>query len=267
MDDGLKWRVIVGEPQTAAEQMATDARLAEESMPTVRLFTWSPPAVSLGWKQPSPDWLRGGRWAASSCELVERPTGGGIAFHGSDLSLADVIPRNSHPQGGRGVPGAVGDRPGSHQSLETLMRAVCQSAVSVCRTYGADATAVLEAPSAGRITYCLTEINPYAVVVGTRKVAGFALRRYPRSWLIQGSLLVQSLPRVLADALPVEVGQQLASRAVPLSQVSASPVTPGELATRWAEHWSAWWGEAADPATKLSAFSLQLSAKTALAER
>ena len=104
------WRVIVGGPQTAAEQMATDARLAEEAIPTIRLFTWSPPAVSLGWKQPCPDWLRGDRWAASPCEFVERPTGGGIAFHGSDLSLAVVIPRSGHHRGGRGVPGAVGDR-------------------------------------------------------------------------------------------------------------------------------------------------------------
>ena len=217
------WRVIVGEPQTAAEQMACDARLAEDPVPTVRLFTWSPPALSLGWKQPRPDWLRGDRWATSPCEVVERPTGGGIAFHGSDLSLAVVIPRTSR------------------MPLETLMRAVCQSAVTLCRAYGANATVVLEAPSAGRSTYCLTEMNPYAVVVGTRKVAGFALRRYPTSWLIQGSLLVQSLPRVLAEAIPPDVRQQVEVLAIPLGQVTAAPVSASEAAARWADHWSDWW--------------------------
>ncbi len=70
-----------------------------------------------------------------------------------------------------------------------------------------------------------------------------ALRRYPRSWLIQGSLLVQPLARVLAEAIPPEVRQQVEALAIPLDQVTAAPVSASEAAARWADHWSAWWTE------------------------
>ena len=216
------WRIILGGAQSAAEQMALDASLAQEAMPTVRLFTWQPPALSLGFKQPQPSWLASAapdrRW-----ELVERPTGGGIAVHGSDVSVAVIVPRESH------VP------------VEALLRAVCQSAVTLCGTYGVAADARLHVPATERVTYCLAEPSSYAVLAAGKKLAGFALRRYPKTWLIQGSMLLGPLPGALRDVLPPDALRQLTGRAVPLSDLTASPVSEADAARRWAAHWSAWW--------------------------
>jgi len=217
------WRILIDHGRSAAEQMACDERLAYEPIPTVRFFTWDPPTLSLGWKQPAPEWLVPPRWAAAGLGLVERPTGGGIACHGSDLSLAVVVPR------AWGLP------------LETVMRAICESAGMLCRTYGAESSALLDAPGARRVTYCVAETSPYAVTVGGRKAAGFALRRYPQAWLVQGSVLVHSLPRALTDAMPPRLVQQLKGRAAPLAEVVATPIAEGEVARRWAEHWPSWW--------------------------
>ncbi|MBI4004001.1 MAG: hypothetical protein HY353_03175 [Candidatus Omnitrophica bacterium] len=205
--------------RSAAEQMALDERLALEAEPNVRVFTWASPAISLGFKQEPPAWLERARWQADWLELVERPTGGGIAFHGSDVSISVVSPR----------------RPGV--SPHSLVSAVCDSATRLCRAFGLHAVADLTTAGAARVTYCLTQPSPYAVFLSGRKVAGFALRRFPNSWLVQGSLLVRPLPPVLAEALPPDVRDQLAKRAVPLSALAVGWVDEAEVAQRWASEW------------------------------
>lgn len=220
--DSAGWRMLIGGKKTAAEQMACDRALAQETIPTVRFFMWEPAAVSLGWKQPSPEWVKG---SGLKFEVVERPTGGGMAFHGSDLSITVVVPR------------VIGLR------LETLMSAVCQSAVKLCDTYGADVSSLLDAPATRRIIYCLAETSPYAVIAGGKKVAGFALRRYPETWLIQGSLLVRPIPCALKDAMPAPEQRRLESRAIPLARLVTTPLDEADAARRWAEHWPAWWEE------------------------
>jgi lipoate-protein ligase A len=218
-----EWRVLLEGGRSAAEQMARDEALAQEALLSVRLFFWDPPAVSLGWKQPCPEWVQPPRRRGAGLQLVERPTGGGVAFHGSDLSVSVVVPRT------------LGLR------LETLMGTICQSAVRLCRTYGVQATPLLDATHEGRITCCLAQQSPYAVLSGERKMAGFALRRYPESWLMQGSLLVQPLPEALKEAMPASFWRRLEARAVPLSEAANTSVTEREAAQRWAQHWPSWW--------------------------
>ena len=218
-----QWRIFIEEGLTACAQMARDVELAQGGRQTARFFLWGPPAVSLGWKQPLPEWLLGAQWQASGLELVERPTGGGIAFHGSDVSIAVIVPRAAELR------------------LSTLMRAVCESARRLCESYGVDAESLIECGGGDRITVCLAQESPYAVLIGGRKVAGFALRRYPESWLIQGSLLVRPIHSVLTDVLPKDVKRELAQRAVSLSEAGEVSVTPRGVAERWAANWSSWW--------------------------
>ena len=222
-----RWRILIDDAaRSAAEQMAVDCALAEEAVPTVRLFRWHPPAVSLGWKQLRPEWLDSAAWVAAGLDAVERPTGGGVAFHGSDVSISVTMPR------------------AENVSLRALMDAVCRSAVSLCRSCGAGASALPDALARNRIAYCLTETSPYAVLIEGRKVGGFALRRFPRSWLIQGSLLVRPLLDMLADALPNELLHAVRDRAIALSEASTEVVEGSVIAQRWAASWSVWW----DPA-------------------
>ncbi len=205
-------RVLVERGLSARAQMARDDALAQEPVPTVRLFTWKTPAVSLGWKQPRPEWLIA---ADSGIDTVERPTGGGIAFHGSDVSVAVIVPRPL------GLP------------LELLMAQVCGSAVTVCESLGVPVTSTLHEDGGGRISYCLAETSPYALYCGGRKVAGFALRRYPRTWLIQGSLLVRPIPEALGRAIPEMVREQLAARAASLSQAQGRIVREDDVIESW----------------------------------
>jgi len=105
------------------------------------------------------------------------------------------------------------------------------------------------------------------VLVGSRKVAGFALRRFKHSWLIQGSLLVRPLPDAVGAMLPRAVKDVLGARAIALSDAIGAysslslatrqtrgpagggalrvgaPVSEEEVAVQWARQWPAWWDE------------------------
>ena len=173
------WRVLIEEgPCSGVRHMAYDRALAGESAWVARFFRWSPPAVSLGLKQEVPGWLDEKLLCAAGVELVERPTGGGLALHGSDLSIAVVVPM------------------ASHASLQVLIDAVCSSASRLCSELEVPAV-VRQDGARERCLICLAEPTPYALMMGARKLAGFALRRTSGSWLIQGSLLINRLPEAL----------------------------------------------------------------------
>ncbi len=198
--------------------MAFDEHHAARAFPMVRLFTWNPSAISLGLKQSLPDWLDEITCLMAGLDMVERPTGGGIAFHGSDVSIALVEPLTPLP-------------------LHELMRAMCQSAVDLCREYGLEADVLLEVAGRERILYCLGQQSSYAIYVKRRKVAGFAIRRFPHAWLIQGSLLVGEFSAALNGVLPISVRAQLGRCAISLSEAVGQTLELQDVAGRWATCW------------------------------
>jgi lipoate-protein ligase A len=224
------WQVrFDAQPHGAQEQMRIDHAAGLAAQASVRIFLWDKPAVSLGFKQAPPAWLGESRWKHSGLEWVERPSAGGVAVHGSDVSLCVVLPR---------VFGI---------SLRSAMAAVCRCAVKLCSSYGADAQALLEAPSSGSVTYCLAETSPYAVMLGGRKVAGFGARRYPNAWLVQGSLLVRPIPESLAVALPEPVLAGLDRRATDLARCAQTGALDERSAgERWASLWEHGWRESVE---------------------
>ncbi len=213
------WQLLLIERDTAAGQMAVDEELARAGRPTFRLFRWRRPAFSLGWKQRRPGWMDPSALEREGIELVERPTGGGLAVHGSDLSCSVVVPHASR------VP------------LQELMARMGESVARACRAFANSVIWQDEATRSRSMVHCLTEPSPYAVMIGERKVCGFAIRRYSTSWLIQGSLLVRRLPDALLRVMPAELQEQFQARAISLEAARGGPVADADLIH---ELWDAW---------------------------
>src|SRR5437764_2986675 len=78
---------------SGAMSMALDEALLEHAtVPSIRFYQWNSPALSFGYF---------GKFAnvaahATVRDLVRRWTGGGIVFHGDDLTYAIVIPANDN---------------------------------------------------------------------------------------------------------------------------------------------------------------------------
>ncbi|WP_422394179.1 lipoate--protein ligase family protein [Nostoc flagelliforme] len=76
--------------------MAIDRWLLEQHYsrnhpPTLRFYTWSPPAISLGYHQRQyPEYWQNLIWQGQKLDLVQRPTGGRAVLHQGDLTYAIV---------------------------------------------------------------------------------------------------------------------------------------------------------------------------------
>ena len=97
-----KWRYIITENNTAAKNMAIDRAVLVSSSqgkvpPTVRFYTWDPPAISIGYFQSLSEEVDLKKCKALSVDYVRRITGGGAVFHEDELTYSIVIPEN-HPQ-------------------------------------------------------------------------------------------------------------------------------------------------------------------------
>ena len=90
---------------TGAENMARDVRLAEavargEHPPTLRLYGWAPPAVSIGHHQTPETACDPAACAAAGWDVVRRPTGGRAVLHASDeVTYAVALPLTLAPEG------------------------------------------------------------------------------------------------------------------------------------------------------------------------
>ena len=214
------WQIVVADQDSAAAQMAMDEALARAARATFRLFRWKRPAVSLGFKQRPPAWVEPEALARHGIEVVERPTGGGIAVHGSDLSCSVVVPQEPR------------------RTLAFLMEGVCEALAQGVRELGVPVEWAPDAQPPSRLAYCLTEPSPYALMVAQRKLCGLAIRRYQTSWLVQGSLLVGALPAAFAPVMPAEVFGAFQARAITLEEAAGRLVCEEDLLTALI---GAWW--------------------------
>lgn len=90
------WRYIPPIETSGAMQMAIDRYLLEQHRlgkhpPTLRLYTWQPAAISLGYHQQEyPEAWHDLTWQGKAIDLVRRPTGGRAVLHQGDLTYAIV---------------------------------------------------------------------------------------------------------------------------------------------------------------------------------
>ncbi|MCU0866402.1 MAG: hypothetical protein MUC36_21680 [Planctomycetes bacterium] len=88
-------RVLIDPPGDAAWNMGVDEALLQVGgPPTLRLYGWSPHAVSLGWFQRLADFAD----LPQGTAVVRRLTGGGAIHHGDELTFALVLDADHLPR-------------------------------------------------------------------------------------------------------------------------------------------------------------------------
>ncbi|MTJ29811.1 biotin/lipoate A/B protein ligase family protein [Aphanizomenon sp. UHCC 0183] len=96
MPDSQVWRLIpilaaAGDVQMAIDRWLLAQHESGQHPPTLRFYTWSPPAISLGYHQRQyPEFWQGLRWKGEKLDLVRRPTGGRAVLHQGDLTYSVV---------------------------------------------------------------------------------------------------------------------------------------------------------------------------------
>jgi lipoate-protein ligase A len=168
---------------SAAMNMAIDEALLEGlTVPALRFYRWESPALSFGYF---------GRFAdiasyQSERDLARRWTGGGIVFHGEDLTYAILIPAND-----------AAFAESSMSIYEKIHRALCDALLASglnpvvagvgdpgsCRATKARRGGISDAGYS-----CFANPVRADIMIDGHKVAGAAQRRTRRGLLQQGSI-------------------------------------------------------------------------------
>ncbi len=189
------WRLIIDPDLPGATNMARDMAVLEavsagESPPTLRLYGWDPPCLTLG-KHQGLDAVDLDFCRREGIDVVRRPTGGRALLHHLELTYSVVAPLGSGP-----LP----------QALQEAYWLICGALVQACRSLGIDAeltgTGVnLRLPNPTSTIPCFKAPAEGEVVVAGRKIIGSAMRAHAGCMLQHGAILLDWDGRLQAGAM------------------------------------------------------------------
>jgi lipoate-protein ligase A len=191
------WRYIPPIEASGAMQMAVDRYFLEQHRqgkqpPMLRLYTWEPVAISLGYHQQEyPAAWHDLTWQGKPIDVIRRPTGGRAVLHQGDLTYAIVT---SIPPGKR---------------LE-VYKQICQFLITGWRSLGVNldyGTATKE---------YIQHQNCFATATGSdlvtdrgSKVIGSAQLRRGKSVLQHGSMILNTDRQLYRQVFETDLGQNL----------------------------------------------------------
>lgn len=220
-----QWRLIVNpKPVSGPLNMAIDEAIFElndagsAAMPTLRLYAWYPPCLSLGISQPVSD-IDLAALAARGWDLVRRPTGGRAILHADELTYS-VIGSTHEPR----LAGSV---------LESYRR-LAQALLYTLQTLGLQVDIKESGPTSKQplsSAVCFEVPSNYEITSGGKKILGSAQARRKNNLLQHGSLpLTGNLTRI-TESLKFEdetlrrvAAQRLLQHAVTVEMVLGKPV-------------------------------------------
>jgi lipoate-protein ligase A len=217
------WRLIRDGKVPGARNMARDVAMLEavahgDAPPTLRLYGWDPPCLSLGRHQG----LEAADLAfchANGIDVVRRPTGGRALLHHLELTYAVVAPLGEGP-----LPRAVQD----------TYRRICEPLVAACRSLGIAAELTpgevnLQLPSPTSTIPCFEAPAGGEVVVGDRKLIGSAMRAHGGAVLQHGAILLDWDGRLQAGSMGLPDDRSLRASVTTFAEQLGRPCPLPEL--------------------------------------
>lgn len=186
------WRLIKSQPASGAWNMAVDEAMLNSvgtgSSPAVlRLYSWTPPCLSLGYAQPYKD-VNEEKITELGWEVVRRLTGGRAILHTDELTYS-VIASNHEPRLKGGI-------------LESYMR-LSQALLKAVINLGIPAVASPQTQTTqknekGQNPVCFQVPSKYEITYQGKKLLGSAQARKKEGILQHGTLPLQGdLDRIL----------------------------------------------------------------------
>jgi len=173
------WRFLDTGTLSPACNMAIDRALLAlhangKSPPTLRLYQWRPPAVSLGYFQKRHD-LDLEACRRLGFEVVRRPTGGRAVLHLDDLTYAII----------------AGTAEGMPSAVTAAYHLIAQGLLNAFRLLGIEAKMGRERDDPHRTDICFLRCARGSIVHRGRKLVGSAQTWHASSFLQHGSIIVR----------------------------------------------------------------------------
>jgi len=225
------WRFIDSGPLPGATNMAADMAITqvlgrEPAPPTLRVYQWSRPTISLGYHQSEKD-IDLLRCSQDGIDVVYRPTGGRAILHDNEVTYAVILPPSSSF--------FALDIFGVYEFISRCLVHALQSL-----NIDADFERAKKTPdgfSRGELsTLCYASSIQYEIAIQGRKLVGSAQRRIHNSVLQHGSILLGDEHLAVAhylaghdDQWRHRVHQYLKKQTVSINQLTRTPVTRQQM--------------------------------------
>ena len=193
----LKWRCLDTGFLTGYENMAIDEAIymscqEKKAPPTIRIYGWTPPAVSLGYFQKAENAVDLGACRRRGVDVVRRLSGGRSVLHHKELTYSIIC--------GEGTP------PLGSSVLETY-KTISECLIITLRGLGLDVQWVASrekhaaSQEKDKTASCFSSPSWYEITVEGKKICGSAQKRGEGVLLQHGSLLIDYDPELLAEVL------------------------------------------------------------------
>jgi lipoate-protein ligase A len=190
------------------------------ALPTLRLYRWEPPCLSLGYGQRVDD-VDLERLAANSWEIVRRATGGKAILHADELTYSVTLP-NQHPLAAGGV-------------IESYLE-ISKALLAALRTLGLHPQADEKREGGVISPVCFETASHYEITLNGKKLIGSAQVRRKAGVLQHGTLPLNGdvariceVLRYDSEAARERAKAQIRERATTLETVCDSPSPPTPL--------------------------------------
>ncbi|MFQ5672849.1 MAG: biotin/lipoate A/B protein ligase family protein [Nitrospinales bacterium] len=256
----VPWRIIEEGRDDGVLNMVTDRAVLQacnqgKAPPTLRLYGWKQPTLSIGYSQNAALQVDVARCRDLNIPIVRRPTGGRAVLHDAELTYCVVAPIR-HPR----FSGSL--RQTFYKISHALMRGLDQ--------LGIRETAInRQSRRGGRQDQtgspaCFAVCRPFETAVGNGKLIGSAQRRLHNAFLQHGSVLIDMNREQLNSLLRFENPEASRSHlrvlkraAVTLNEICGRTVTFEEARKAFRDGFSKCFSEGSFRG-ELTAFELEL---------
>ncbi|MBS3127602.1 lipoate--protein ligase family protein [Candidatus Woesearchaeota archaeon] len=213
----MNLRIIPLEQHDAAMNMAIDEALLAcigkgDAPPTLRFYTWHPPAISLGYFQSLTEEVDLEACKKENIDMVRRVTGGGAVFHDQELTYSIILPQ------------------------QVLQKDILPSYALLCG-------ALVKTFQEKKLDAQFVPIND--IIVNNKKISGNAQTRRNGCILQHGTILLDvdidkmfSLLKVPDEKMKGKLIQHIKERVTSMQQQLQRKVQPEELIPSLCKHFS-----------------------------
>ncbi|MGD0265810.1 MAG: biotin/lipoate A/B protein ligase family protein [Candidatus Methylomirabilota bacterium] len=224
------WRLLQDGPGDGPWNMAVDEAIARAvgdglAPATLRFYAWSAPTVSLGYLQRAPGGVDLAACRGRGIGLVRRITGGRAVLHADELTYSVAVPLQG-PWRSLSVP----------EAFARIAGGLIAGLKHLGLTAGLGESQVLTGD--GRLSdACFLLRRMPAILVDGRKLIGSAQRRWDRSLLQQGSILLGFDPRLHQRIFTAWPRTDPAAGVTSLRGLLGTPPAMGELVSALCKGW------------------------------
>lgn len=220
-DRRKNWRLVLHKPALGAWNMAVDESILEavtrrDAPPTLRLYAWEPPCLSLGYAQPITD-VDLQKLNSRGWDLVRRPSGGRAILHVDELTYSIIGTNRETIFKG---------------NLVESYRCISQVLLTALQLLGIDASSMPNedlkkaSPANTQEAICFEVPSHYEITVNGKKLIGSAQVRRKSGIIQHGTLpLYGDLTRITQVlAYPNDIAREEAAERVRIRSSTISDI-------------------------------------------